>query len=51
MSGVGIGLEGLNITIESRVLTDFKFTENMADVTLSRMIDKLAASEALLKLT
>jgi HD-like signal output (HDOD) protein len=47
-AGVGLGFEGLDLTLETQVLTDFKFTEDMADVALSRLVDKMAASQTLL---
>ena len=48
MAGVGTGFEGLDITLDTRVLRDFKFTEEMGDIALSRLVDRLAASETLL---
>jgi putative nucleotidyltransferase with HDIG domain len=48
IAGIGIGFEGLDITLETRVLTDFKFTEAMADIAVSRLVDRLARSGSLL---
>lgn len=47
MAGIGIGFEGLNMTLDTRVLRDFKFTEEMGDIAIGRLIDKMAASNAL----
>ena len=47
MAGIGIGFEGLNMTLDTRVLRDFKFTEEMGDIAIGRLIDKMAASIAL----
>jgi len=47
-AGIGLGFEGLNFTLETQALTDFKFTEDMADAALSRLVDKMSASQTLL---
>jgi putative nucleotidyltransferase with HDIG domain len=47
-AGIGVGFEGLNMTFETQVLNDFKFTEQMADIAVSRLVDRLAESRTLL---
>jgi hypothetical protein len=47
LAGAGLGFEGLDITLETNVLTDLKFTEDLADIALSRLVDALAASQTL----
>jgi putative nucleotidyltransferase with HDIG domain len=49
LAGIGIGFEGLEMRLDTRVLTDFKFTEAMADIAVSRLVDKIAASASLLQ--
>jgi HD-like signal output (HDOD) protein len=49
LAGVGLGFEGLDITLETQVLTDFKFTENLADTALSRLVDAVSASQTLFR--
>ena len=48
MAGVGTGYEGLDMTLDTRVLRDFRFTEEMGDIAMSRLVDKLSASVTLL---
>lgn len=48
MAGIGIGLEGVGMTLCTQVMSDFKFSEAMADMAVSRLVDKLAASTTLL---
>jgi hypothetical protein len=36
------------MTFETQVLNDFKFTEQMADIAVSRLVDRLAESRTLL---
>ena len=50
MAGIGLGHEGLGIALETQVLTDFKLSEASLDVVISRLVDALAASAALLAL-
>jgi HD-like signal output (HDOD) protein len=46
-AGIGLGFEGMDFAQATQVLTDFKFTEEMADEALSRLVDRFAASQNL----
>jgi putative nucleotidyltransferase with HDIG domain len=48
VAGVGIGFEGLDIMLETRVLGDFKLTAAMAETAISRLVERLNASQNLL---
>jgi putative nucleotidyltransferase with HDIG domain len=47
-AGIGLGYEGLDFALETQVLADFKFTEEMADAAVSRLVDKMSTSQTLL---
>ncbi|HLJ56271.1 MAG TPA: HDOD domain-containing protein [Chthonomonadaceae bacterium] len=47
MAGIGLGFDGLGLTLDTQVMKDFKFTEEMSDAALSRLLDRLAASAGL----
>jgi putative nucleotidyltransferase with HDIG domain len=50
VAGIGPGTEGLDITMETQVLSDFKLPEAWEYEALSRLLDALTASQGLMML-